>query len=75
MPRTKQHQRNLQSIEEAVSYTNPYRRDQLNRKSEFYLYNQAFLASYLASLAEEDPWILKRFIKHCEQRIKEQSQR
>lgn len=72
MPRTQKHQQNLNSIEQAVAYANPYRRDQQNRKSEFYLYNAAFLASYLASLAEEDPWILKRFIKHCEHCIKSQ---
>ncbi len=68
MPRTPQHQRNLNSIEQAVSLCNPYRRDQLNRRSQFYIYNAAFLASYLASLAEEDPYILKRFIRHCEER-------
>jgi hypothetical protein len=66
MPRSTQHQRNLDQIKQAVSTANPYRRDQLNRRSEFYIYNQGFLASYLASLAEEDPWILKRFVKHCD---------
>lgn len=65
MPRSTRHQQNLDYIQQAVSYVNPYRRDQLNKRSEFYLYNQAFLASYLASLAEEDPFILKRFIRHC----------
>jgi hypothetical protein len=29
-----------------------------------YVYALGFLASYLASLAEEDPWILKRYVKH-----------
>jgi hypothetical protein len=61
------HQQNLDQIQQSINSTNPYRRDQQNRRLEFYLYNQAFLASYLASLSQEDPWILKRFIRHCEQ--------
>jgi hypothetical protein len=67
MPRSLQHQQNLARIQAAVAETNPYRRDQQNRRSEFYIYNQGFLASYLASLAEQDPWILKRFLDHCDE--------
>ena len=66
MPTTREHQNRVDHILRAVADRNPYRRDQLNRRSEFYIYNQGFLASYLASLAEEDPWILRRFLKHCE---------
>ena len=66
MPVTKEQQNRVNEILRAVADSNPYRTDQLNRRSEFYIYNQGFLASYLASLTLEDPWILKRFLKHCE---------
>jgi len=31
-----------------------------------YVYASGFLASYMASLAKEDPYIYKRFERHCE---------
>jgi hypothetical protein len=67
MSRSPTHKRNLDTIQEAVILTNPYRRERADRRTEYFIYNTAFLASYLASLAEEDPFILKRFILHCEQ--------
>jgi hypothetical protein len=40
---------------------NPYKSDE---QELGYLYAAGFLASYLASLAEEDPYILKRYQQH-----------
>ena len=54
-------------ILELVGYVNPHRRSGTNRKSEFYIYNMGFLASYLSSLCEEDPFVYKRLVKHIKQ--------
>lgn len=62
-----EHRRRTDHILATVGQVNPYNRSGQNLKSEFYIYNMAFLASYLSSLAEEDPYILRRFLKHVEQ--------
>ena len=51
---------------EEVSSINPHRRQELNRANEFAVYNTGFLASYLASLMREDPYIERRFLKHVD---------
>ena len=48
-----------------VSKVNPYNRQQQNDPILYNLYNSGFLAAYLASLMQEDPWIRKRFERHC----------
>ena len=61
---TKRQRATTDWILEQVGTVNPYNRQGSNLKSEFYIYNMGFLASYLASLMEEDPWMAKRFEKH-----------
>ncbi len=51
-------------ILEQIGTVNPYNRLGENLKSEYYIYEGGFLAAYLASLMEEDPWIRKRFEQH-----------
>lgn len=68
---TAEHRRRTNHILETVGQVNPYNRSGQNLKNEFYIYNMGFLAAYLASLSEEDPFILRRFVKHVEeQRVK-----
>ena len=55
---------NAEWILEQIALINPYNRQGENRKSEFYIYQAGFLAGYLASLAEEDPWHFRRFERH-----------
>ena len=55
-------------ILEQVGTTNPYGRDHANKKSEYYIYQSGFLASYLAALMREDPFIARRFKDHIKNR-------
>lgn len=63
------HQRLIDNILELTGRTNPYNRSGLNIKSEFYIYQMGYLASYLASLCEEDPYIYKRFKQHSDEQV------
>ncbi len=46
-----------------LSRVNPYtKRDD----QQAYMYAVGFMAGYLASLSEEDPWVYKRFRQHIE---------
>lgn len=54
-----------QNILDQIAEINPYNRQGENRKSEYYIYNMGFLASYLGSLMEQDPFIYKQFRHHC----------
>jgi hypothetical protein len=56
-----------QALLDLIAANNPYNKQNLNQNTEFYIYQSGFLASYLASLCSEDPWMLKRFEKHIEQ--------
>lgn len=68
---TSKEQRDLSEwIMSQVGAVNPYNRLNENRKDEYYLYQTGFLASYLASLMREDPYIYKRFKSHVEGRKK-----
>lgn len=59
-PRQKQY---ASAILNDLSQVNPYtKKDGMIA----YLYAAGYLAGFLASLAEEDPWIYKRFKKHIE---------
>lgn len=60
------HRELAEYIIQLAGKSNPYNRQGSNLKSEFYIYNMGYLASYLASLCEEDPYILKRYKRHCE---------
>lgn len=53
-------------IIESVSRVNPYNRTGANSKTEFYIYNMGYLASYLASMMEQDPYIAKKFARHVD---------
>ena len=71
---TPNHKRNTEAIIRAIQQVNPYT---TNEGRIGYVYAAGFLASYLASLAEEDPWILKRYLKHCDDqaRLRRESKR
>ena len=49
---------------------NPYLAQAGNQKIEYLTYNMGYMASYLASLCEQDPYILKRYKSHCEDQSK-----
>jgi hypothetical protein len=53
-----------------ASKRNPYNRQGANTKIEYLTYNMGYMASYLASLCEQDPYILKRYKSHCEEQSK-----
>jgi hypothetical protein len=55
-----------QYLLDQIAATNPYRKQSQNKPQEFQIYQAGFLAAYLASLMQEDPWILKRFEQHIE---------
>ena len=61
---TPEHKNRVDWILETASTINPYRRQAANMKSEYYIHQMAFLASYLASLMAEDPYIAQRFKRH-----------
>ena len=61
---SKQQEEFAKWILEQVGSSNPYGRAFANKKSEYYIYQSGFLASYLASLMQEDPFIAQRFKKH-----------
>lgn len=69
---TDEHRKRADYIIDLTGLVNPYNRQGSNSKSEFYIYNMGFLASYLASLAEEDPFILRRYKKHVEELYEQQ---
>ena len=51
-------------ILEQVGTVNPYNRLGSNLKNEYYIYEGGFLAAYLGSLMEEDPFIRRIFEQH-----------
>lgn len=53
-------------ILEQVGRVNPYNRQADNSKDQYAIYQAGFLAAYLASLMREDPFIQRRFERHCE---------
>ena len=59
-----QHRERAKWILEQVGRVNPYRRQQENRKSEFYIYQGGFLAGFLASLMESEPEVAHSFRRH-----------
>ena len=60
----REHKQWAEWVFDQVANVNPYNRQGLNIKNEFYLYQAGFLAAYLASLMREDPWIQRRFARH-----------
>ncbi len=56
------HERDINQVMASIRLVNPYSQED-GRIA--YVYAAGFLASYLASLGREDPWILKRFHQHC----------
>ena len=56
------HERDVNQVIASIRLVNPYSQED-GRIA--YVYAAGFLASYLASLGREDPWILKRFHQHC----------
>ena len=61
---TDEHKRMTEWVLAQAAQINPYARSQANLKSEYYIHQMGFLASYLASLMEEDPYIARRYQKH-----------
>jgi hypothetical protein len=51
-------------IIEQIRTVNPYN---LNDDRKGYVYASGFLASYLASLMQEDPWLARKFRKHIQE--------
>jgi len=56
-----------QDLLDLVAAENPYNRQNQNRTAEFHVYQAGFLAAYLTSLMQEDPWIFKRFQQHTKE--------
>lgn len=63
---SKQQQQRAQQVLDLVAELNPYNRQGFNQVKEFHIYQSGFLASYLASMCEEDPWIMKRLERHLQ---------
>ena len=60
---TPQHQQLAQAILYQISRVNPYTS---NDRKMAYIYASGFLAGFLASLAEEDPYIYKKYKQHVD---------
>ncbi len=58
------HQALTDQILRDLARVNPY---SSTERGEAYVYATGFLASYLASLSEQDPWVYKRFRQHIEE--------
>ncbi len=69
MPISARKQQTVDSILSLAGMTNPYNRSGANSKSEYYIYQMGYLASYLASLCEEDPFVYRKFKTHCEEQL------
>lgn len=63
---TREQQRTAQWVLDQVASVNPYNRLNANSDREFTIYQSGFLAAYLASLMQEDPFIMKRFTRHID---------
>ena len=63
---TNKQQQLAHQILREVASVNPYNKTAANAKQEYNIYQGGFLAGYLASLMEQDPFVYKRFIKHIE---------
>ena len=63
---TTKQQRMAEQILREVASVNPYNNQGTNARSEYNIYQGGFLAGYLASLMEEDPFVYKRFTRHIE---------
>lgn len=65
------HKERVDWILNITAQINPYQRQEANRKSEFYIYNMGYLASYLASKMQEDPFIAREFFQHAQEQSKQ----
>jgi hypothetical protein len=65
---TKQQQQLAEHVLNCVGSVNPYNRQGENSEQDYNTYQSGFLAAYLASLMLEDPWVLKRFEQHINNR-------
>lgn len=74
MPVSPKQQERVDNILALAGMTNPYNRSGTNSKSEYYIYQMGYLASYLASLCEEDPFIYRKFKNHCEEQLERKRQ-
>lgn len=63
------HQQYTQAVINEVAELNPH---YANEGRIGYVYAAGYLASYLASLMQEDPYVYKRFVKHS-QKVKAQN--
>jgi hypothetical protein len=52
---------------ELVGRDNPYNRSGENAKNEYYIYQMGYMASLLASIAQEDPYWRARLKRHLDQ--------
>lgn len=65
---TKQQTNMANWVLDQVGSVNPYNRQGENSTQDYNIYQSGFLAAYLASLMLEDPWVLKRFEQHVNNR-------
>ena len=56
-----QHNEHVKLIQRAVETVCPYQDESLRR-----LYHVGFLASYLASQFEKDPYLVREFLRHVD---------
>lgn len=61
---TKQQKDLAMWVLEQVGSVSPYNRQGENNKDQYNIYQSGFLAAYLASLMQNDPWEIKRFEQH-----------
>jgi hypothetical protein len=64
------HKERVDWILDIMGQVNPYKRQEANRKGEYYIYNMGYLASFLASKMEEDPFIAREFYRHAQEQSK-----
>lgn len=63
---TRSHDQYAEYIIDSIAKINPYNRSGENSKSEYYIYQMGFLASYLASTLEHAPYKFKQFKQHVD---------
>ena len=61
------HKERVDWILDVTAQINPYKRQLQNAKSEYYIYNMGYIASFLASKMQEDPFIAREFYKHAKE--------
>ena len=61
------HKERTDWILDIMGQINPYKRALPSDKSRYLIYNMGYMASFLASKMQEDPFLAREFYKHAKE--------